>query len=441
MATPVRNQSLELVDLPTEVLVEIFKHVPDEDLLSARLVCKKLCDAATPQFAKVYFTERTHVVSSYSIDALIKITEHPIFGDCVKTVAICGARRIDLPERPTRFENSIIDETDQNAYLVRHVNTGRFARRMERVFGNVRSRSGSVAIKIFDSPRRDSLDTSLLPTRCHGYTRLTKPPLITIDCQMVKTLELTVYAARRARCPIKYLKIALLGYLTLEVKLDEAMHKILESSRTPLSVCLEGEYWPRLSYNDESQCLELQRINSDLFPNSSCALPLEATYTWLLANKIKQLKITDTNRCVITRLRPFFTPRLTRLSLQLVSVFTENFDQNLWSEHIQMVSDLPGLEHCRLSRLRYKFSRALDLAFGQHIFLPSHGYYPCQRDTFYLTYRDASHSIEINGNDVCDKLKELACYVAAAEVQKVQAIVNAGRVNDFMVGIIDQVPD
>ncbi|KAG9751392.1 hypothetical protein KCU73_g6345, partial [Aureobasidium melanogenum] len=441
MATPVRNQSLELVDLPTEVIVKIFDHLPNKDLSTVRLVCKELCNAVTPRFAKVYFTERTHVVSSYSIDALIKITEHPIFGDFVKTVAICGARRIDLPERPTRSESSIIDETDQNAYLDGHKNTGRFARRMERVFGNVRSRSGSVSIKIFDCPRKDSFDTSLVPTRCHGYTRLTKPPLITIACQMVKTLELTVYAARRARCPIKYLKIALLDYLTSGVKLDEAMHKILESSRTPLSVCLEGRFWRRLSYNDESQCLELRGIDFNLFPNSSCALPLEASYTWLLAKKITQLKITDINRCVITRLRPFFTPRLTRLSLQSVTVFTENFDQNLWSEHIQTISELPGLEHCRLSHLRYRFSRALELPFGQHIFLPSHGHYPCQQDTFYLTYRDASDSIEINGNDVCDKLKELACYVAAAEVQKVQAIVSAGRVNDFKVGIIDQVPD
>ncbi|KAH0020210.1 hypothetical protein KCU78_g6539, partial [Aureobasidium melanogenum] len=274
MAISIRNQSLELVDLPTEVLVEIFDHLPDKDLSTVRLVCKKLCDAATPRFAKVYFTERFHVVSPYSIDALIKITEHPIFGDFVKTVAICGARRIDLPERPTRFESSIIDETDQNAYLDGHKNTGRFARRMERVFGNVRSRSGSVTITIFD-----------------------------------------------------------------------------------------------------------------------------------------------------------------------LTVFTEDFDQNLWSEHIQTISDLPGLEHCRLSHLRYRFSRALELPFGQHIFLPSHGHYPCQQDTFYLTCRDASDSIEINGNDVCDKLKELACYVAAAEVQKVQAIVSAGRVNDFKVGIIDQVPD
>ncbi|KEQ59098.1 uncharacterized protein M437DRAFT_27715, partial [Aureobasidium melanogenum CBS 110374] len=73
-----------LVDLPTEVLVEIFNHLPEKDISTVRLVCKKLCDAATPRFAKVNFTERTHVVSPYSIDKLVSIAEHPIYGQCVK---------------------------------------------------------------------------------------------------------------------------------------------------------------------------------------------------------------------------------------------------------------------------------------------------------------------------------------------------------------------
>ncbi|KAH0019492.1 hypothetical protein KCU78_g6769, partial [Aureobasidium melanogenum] len=98
MAISIRNQSLELVDLPTEVLVEIFGHLPDEDLLTARLACKKLCDAATPRFAKVYFTERIHVVSPYSINALVDITEHPVLGGCVKTITICAARRTNITE-------------------------------------------------------------------------------------------------------------------------------------------------------------------------------------------------------------------------------------------------------------------------------------------------------------------------------------------------------
>ncbi|KAH0371417.1 hypothetical protein KCU65_g1982, partial [Aureobasidium melanogenum] len=450
MATAVQDQSLELVDLPTEVLVEIFDHVPGEDLSTVRLICKKLCDITTPRFATVNFTERSHVVSPYSIDALLKITEHPVFGECVKTVAICAARRTNV-ETCGRF--AVVDETDRNAYLDAYVKTGRFTRRVERVFGNIRNRSGLVAIDIYDDPSSDGRvmlgGKCLVPLRCHGYSRLTESGSKTIAYQMVKTLEHTIYAARRARCPVKRLRIGLWGFHCVNIgdKLDAAMHKILESSLTPLSICLESGQTRRMSYDNESQCLELGRIDfSGLAMNRASKLPLQASYTWLLTKEVTQLRVARIPASEISRLRSSLAPRLTHLHLHLMSASTRHFDQDLWSEHIQMISDLPGLQHCRLSCLSYNLSITLvRSAPGAsdmfQVITLSGGRYRCLFREFYLTFRNGKDWIEISGDDVRNGLKELACYVAAAEAQKVEQIISDDYVDDDVVGIIDQIED
>ncbi|KAG9531194.1 hypothetical protein KCU93_g2002, partial [Aureobasidium melanogenum] len=451
MATPVRNQSLELVDLPTEVLVEIFDHLPNKDLSTVRLVCNELCNAVTPRFAKVYFTEGFHVVSPYSINALVDITEHPVLGGYVKTVAICAARRTNV-ETSSCF--AIVDEADRDAYIDAYVKTGRFARRMERVFSNIRSCSGHVVIKIFDEPGVSSLDGRVIMESqrlrgCHGYSQLTNWGSTTIAYQMVKTLEHTIYAARRARCSVKCLKIGLCGFHRRSIgeKLDAAMHKILESSLTPLSICLWSGHTRRISYDNESQRLEIQRIDFGGFSRHvGSNLPLQAAYTWLLTKSVTQLKIAHIQACEISRFRSSLAPRLTHLELENVYVRTENFNQSLWSEHIQMISYLPGLQHCRLSCLSYNLSlTSVPIVPGvngtfQVMTLPS-GRYPCRFRKFYLAFRDGTDSIEVSGNDVCNELKELGCYVATAEANKIQQIISDDCVSNDMVGIIDQVED
>jgi hypothetical protein len=386
----------------------------------------------------------------------VDITEHPVLGGYVKTVAICAARRTNV-ETSGRF--AVVDEIDRDAYIDAYVKTGRFARRMERVFGNIRSRSGSVAINIYDIPERGSLNgrviagsMRLVPLRCHGYSQLTNSGSITIAHQMVKTLENTIYAARRARCSVKCLKIGLCGFHRRNIgeKLDAAMHKILESSLTPLSIYLESGLTRRVSYDNESQRLEIKRIDFGGFSrHDGSNLPLQAAYTWLLTKSVTQLKIAHIQACEISRFRSSLAPRLTHLELENVYVRTENFSQSLWSEHIQMISYLPGLQHCRLSCLSYNLSltslASVPIVPGvngtfQVMTLPS-GRYPCRFRKFYLAFRDGTDSIEVSGNDVCNELKELGCYVATAEANKIQQIISDDCVSNDMVGNIDQVED
>lgn len=429
-----RNQPPTMIALPTEILVEIFNLVDGTDLSTARLVCKEFCDAITPRFALVNFTERMHVVSPYSIDALVEITEHPVFGGYVKTVAICSARRTNITKSTGLFRARTFEESDQKAYLNAYVKTRRFARRMERVFSNIRSRSGSVTISIHDRPSTNTLNRK----RCYGWSRLSSVSNSTlIAYRIVETLEETVYAARRVGCRIECLDIdiSISHHRSLEEDLRKAIHEILRSSLTPLSIGL-GDRRSQLSYDNELQYLKLQDVDFDRRRHLTFLLPMYASRDWLLNKRVKSLKIARIEDYKITKFQPFLAPRLSSLELHRVSVYTSHFGHDFWSEHIQVISELSGLEYCGFSRLSYTFEWDYDEDINQYFMeLPGHGQYPCWSDTFYLNFRDGGDSIEIRDGDICEKLKELACCVAAAEAQKVQTIIRDGCVKNHMVGI------
>ncbi|KAG9951427.1 hypothetical protein KCU85_g2795, partial [Aureobasidium melanogenum] len=455
MATSIRNQSLELIDLPTEVLVEIFNHLPEKDISTVRLVCKKLCDAATPRFAKVNFTERIHVVSPYSIDKLVSIAEHPIYGQCVKVVSIASARRIKKTEDPDWLWAFTTNEKNRGLYFNAYVKTGRFSRRMERVSRNLRSRSGPIAIRICDNTGiGDSAEVGLfgheVPKRCCGWMQLYQSPSTHIGYQTVETLEQTIYAARRARCPVNSLTIDLFTTHTYDTRarLDAAMHKVLESSLTPLSIYLGGGRSHRLSYDSESQCLELEDADFGARSKKMTNVPVQGSYTWLRTQIITRFKIAKSSDFVIDHLRPFFTPylkhlftpHLKHLELSMVSVWTKHFNQNFWSEHIEMMSELSSLQHFKLSCLEYSFETTWDDDDDdqeRYIDLSGHGRVFCPGNAFYLTSRDGCRSVEINAGHVCDKLKDLACYAAAAEARKLEDMISDRRVYNFTVGLID----
>jgi hypothetical protein len=186
------RKPLTLIDLPTEILVEIFRG-RDQDLASLRLTCKQLCNAVTRRFGIVNFTERTHVVTPYSIGALIDITEHPEFGKYIECVDICSIRKtVVLEGLPSK-----------SVTLDGYVTTKRFARDIERVFTNIKALSGSVTISIKDYP----IGEHWMRGKCYGWKQLFGSSADYKCGHVLETLEETIYAARRAKCPIKCLKI------------------------------------------------------------------------------------------------------------------------------------------------------------------------------------------------------------------------------------------
>ncbi|KAG9656512.1 hypothetical protein KCU64_g5828, partial [Aureobasidium melanogenum] len=359
MAISIHGQPPKLVDLPTEVLVEIFDLVPDKNLSTVRLVCKRLCDAATPRFATANFTERIHVASPYSISALIKITEHPVFGGYVKTVGVCGAIR--LKERQSSFYwNKFIEEDDCDAYRNVFVQTGSFAHCMERVFGNIRPRTGSLAIGIYDNPGIGNL------TRLSGTGSVAVPMKCPVECLMMGLCEVNPFFQHK--------------------ELDVTIHKILESNSTPLSLDVGREPGRKLSYRKELQRVELQKID--------------------------------------------LSERTTQIN--------DGFELLLKAEYIQTISNLPALQHCKLNRLAYRISLTYDLFDRrEYIWLPDHGRYTYDSNVLDLAFHNGQESVEMTGDDVCEQLKELACYVAAAEAQRLQRIVNDGHVDRSVVSMTD----
>jgi hypothetical protein len=378
----------------------------------------------------------------------VNITEHAVFGDYVQAVAICSARRITISGT-----TNTVDTNNQSLCLNAYIKTRRFARRMERVFDNIRTRHGSVTISIYNSPGKGSLRVNTPSTlmRCFGWTKLSESGSTSITYRTAETLEETIYAARRARCPIKCLKIKLSVYKHFyqdtHVELDAAMRRVLGSSLTPLSIDLGGRNTSEMSYDHELQHLEFQ---SSALSNDGVAmwLGMRASYTWLLAQRmpIDQLSLVNFGNFRASTVQPFFSLHLRRLKIENVSVCTENFDQNLWSELLETVSGLSGLQYCGLSNLTYGFRLTWDdtddgdATFQQCLVLPGHedSPYPCESPFFKLLFPSGAATVELDGDDVFEKLQDLASYVRAAENSKFRRIIRDGSVRDNIVGVIDE---
>ena len=73
---------------PSELLTMIAEQLSEKcDLQSLRLVSLSLCGAATKPFCK-FFNHRRHVVSKHSLEALLEIVQHPVFGPYVQSVSL-----------------------------------------------------------------------------------------------------------------------------------------------------------------------------------------------------------------------------------------------------------------------------------------------------------------------------------------------------------------
>ncbi|THY67142.1 hypothetical protein D6C97_01023 [Aureobasidium pullulans] len=85
-----------ILTLSTEILVKISEECEDSDLPNMRLVCREFCNSSTKAFGQVYFADLHVLLVEPSLDILVEITAHPIYGRCVKTI-VCGTARTIKP--------------------------------------------------------------------------------------------------------------------------------------------------------------------------------------------------------------------------------------------------------------------------------------------------------------------------------------------------------
>ncbi|THZ14616.1 hypothetical protein D6C91_07209 [Aureobasidium pullulans] len=429
----------DIMDLPPEVLVEIFNLIDNKDLPNVRLTCKKLCEAANRPFGFANFTERAHVVSPYSINALVDITEHPIFGSYVKSVGICSARA-GLEKDYLKYYRVDRDTSDK-VILNGYVKTGRFGRSMKRVFDNIRMHSQSVTISVYnDKPEGTRFDNEpcLAPKLYFGWAQLIEQSPGAPVFEPAETLEQTVYAARRAGCLIKRIRMDrpspnLRFRGEIQKRLDMTIQQVLESSITPLDFHIDG-----IRYHDESASLEISKFMPRLREDRLHQCPLNAFYCWVKAKKIARLRFHHNSYFNIRHFQPLLTSHLRYLRLDQLCVRCRYLNINLWSEHIQSLCGLRGLRYCRFERLRYE----CDLEWGDisdisYLYLPGQGEYVCDYDSFHLLFRDGTISFEAKGESVCTELKGLVCYLEASEEQKRSQIIREGLVSHDKIGIVD----
>lgn len=404
------------------------------------LTCRRLYNAAHQQFAVVNFTERVHVVTPHSIDALINITKHPAFGKYVKAIGICSARRSISVKGPPR----------RSVALNGYVTTKCFARAMEQVFKNIKDRSGSVSITIYDNPGMGNLgnwsghrlSTRPTPIKCHGWADLLKLSSSWITYRTAETFEQTVYAARRVKCRITCLKMDLFtGYNSLaQAQIQQAMEEILESTLTPLSVDLGRSGFPKLSYDNRAQSIDLRDIvYSDTIMNAGFNIPVDTLYAWASTQKVTQVKVDLIDNYMPACLQAILTPQLERLDLSRMYAQTGHLSHNLWSQTIAIISTLPRLQHCRLSDFTY----CIDLTWGDshllYFILPGHGRIPCKVGAFKLLFPDGSGTIQLDGDGIRETLHDLVHYVRAAEERKIQQIISDGFIEDDIIRGIHEV--
>lgn len=89
-----RVGGLRLLSLPNEILTMVCadENLSTHDLAAIRLTCKELNAVATKEFAQRYFRDPFVMMSRESLEALIKICKHPIFGPQVQKVQLLNAR-------------------------------------------------------------------------------------------------------------------------------------------------------------------------------------------------------------------------------------------------------------------------------------------------------------------------------------------------------------
>ncbi|THX47444.1 hypothetical protein D6D06_09620 [Aureobasidium pullulans] len=114
-----------LLSLPTELIERIACHADDafpkeRPLSRLRSTCKQLCNQVSPEFAKRYLSEPFIMISRYSLQTLISICEHPIFGPYVRKVRLQAFPQFVREARnTTRFLKKVASHLRYHPNLLR----------------------------------------------------------------------------------------------------------------------------------------------------------------------------------------------------------------------------------------------------------------------------------------------------------------------------------
>ncbi|THV72159.1 hypothetical protein D6D27_09778 [Aureobasidium pullulans] len=362
--------------LPSEVLVMIAKNLDHKDLAPCRLASKSLSEAANNRFAKVFFSRRFHVASSYSVKALVDITAHPFFGKHVTAVIMDGVRMTKHRSRggPTLWtdpydeEEEMRDDSEEESASIldnAFVRSGQCQSLLQKVFENIKGYGNSVEVGVGDCKYNNGV-------RSFGRKALLNHKVL-YTYFMAETLGLTLAAAEAAKCPIQKLRVDIQGeagedYRQKSVRLEKVVSEFLmQNTSSPnkftISVITDVTDWPwheqgtkqcLIKYDGDEGLLEVMnnRFGSQHSLCGHAYLVPNITRLCLPKMTVARLRVQDSDihssSYFITDVLGNFIKTLTDIRLEGVTL---RDSPRSWKLIMESLASMPSLQKCLLHGL------------------------------------------------------------------------------------------
>jgi hypothetical protein len=373
--------------MPTEILSTVIDLAGPEDLPALRLTNKRLCSVSNAPFATLHFTERRHVQSAHSMDALIDITAHPFFGGFVRSVIISGSRP-ELRQNPflKKVPRSCIKCTGKVSSPLckhpapHHVPLGfiQLAGKLKETFLNVRRNSTPVHIGVCDSTFM-CYGSAYYNADCTMLSRVSSSPKPYLGEQFVcnrfvQTYQEIFRAARESGCQIEGTKLYVFNhtYSNFKPHLAEVEDMVLYVLRSlsgtssfELSLETDGSGTPQyhLKYDHKTGELHLSGVEFEsrqllhAFVENHHNVEVPHMLSRLLTRPMVQVTIKYSSVEDLDLLEMVCSPKLQKLTLQNVGFYSDNFDANLWSNFLHRLSRSTQLTSI-LMKTRFSFQVA-----------------------------------------------------------------------------------
>ncbi|THZ39850.1 hypothetical protein D6C90_06004 [Aureobasidium pullulans] len=371
--------------LPNEVLEMIANNLDPKDLAPCRLVSKSMSEAANNRFAKVFFSRRFHVASSYSVKALVDITADPFFGKHVTAVIMDGVRMTKHRSRggPTLWMDPYNEEEgmyyttpalrdaseEESASIldIAFVRSGQCQNLLQKVFENIKGHGNSVEVGVGDCKydnRVRSFGRKALLNRKVLYTYF-----------MAETLALTLAAAEAANCSIHKLHVDIQGeagqdYPQKSVRLEKVVSEFLmQNTSSPnkltiSAITYDSDYpWMEedntqslIKYDGDEGLLEVKntRLGSEetsLYGH--IRLVENITHLYLPRMSIIELRVQNSDvhsfPNFITDVLGNSIKTLTDIRLEGVTLWDS---PRSWKPIMQSLASMPSLQKCLLHELQ-----------------------------------------------------------------------------------------
>jgi len=450
--------------MPNEVLSMIVDHAGPQAFPALRLTNKHLRAIANKPFAILNFSERKHVQSLHSMEALVEITAHAFFGIFVKKVIVSAFRpEVErsryYPEncgscRRPEYDRYCIDHAPRHLVMTPE----QFREKLDDIFSNIARISHSVSIGICVKPlgcygsKRYAPCVDLVEDSFESEMYYSGLELSFTKYSLSKTFQPIQEAVRNSACEIQGVKIEILGFAVSNISdthlrsdIRTLMKSLVVSLSKPLNLDLSLHYRsisdPRvvqLRYDHKTATMDLSGLEFG-HRYYSYTNYLKKVLSCLLAFRITVINIQDCWFDGSEYPMILCSPTLERLTLRRVSLKTGHFDRNFWSSLLEEFSHLRGLAHFELQGALYEFDQLY--MNNEYYFTLSSGQYVAydwkHTANFRLSLSDTDEPFVIRGEDVPARIKSLAVEVAQMEANKISDIETHGRVRDRYVKMLD----